>query len=390
MNYKTLKDADLKGKRVLVRMDLNVPIQDGKVSDTTRIDRLKETINFLINSEATKVIILSHYGRPKGRVNPDYSLSFLPAVLTKQWGVEVGFGENSDARVCLFENLRFNAGEESNDLEFAKSLAAHGDIYINDAFSCAHRAHASTEGITHYLPSYAGMAMAAELKALSNALEAPTKPVMAIVGGAKISTKLSVLHNITKKVDYLVLGGAMANTFLLAQGQDVGASMCEKDMIEEAQNIMRDATKNGCKIITPLDCIVTEKLEENAHYETAILPEFPSNKSAIDVGEKSIQNVCDILNDCKTLLWNGPMGVFEIKPFDKGTNKIAQHAAQLSTAGKLLSVAGGGDTVAAIDNAGVVNDFSYVSTAGGAFLEWLEGKTLPGIAALEQAAQKAA
>ncbi len=390
MNYNTLENADLADKNILVRMDLNVPVQDGQVSDTTRIDRLKATVDFLIKSDAKKIMILSHFGRPKGQENSDYSLAFLPAILTARWGVEVGFGENSDARVCLFENLRFNPGEKSNASDFAQSLAAHGDIYINDAFSCAHRAHASTEGITHFLPSYAGMAMAAELKALSSALEAPTKPVMAIVGGAKISTKLSVLHNITKKVDFLVLGGAMANTFLLAQGQDIGASMCEKDMVDEAQNIMRDAAQNKCEIITPLDCIVTEKLEENAQYETTTLPNFPSNKSAIDVGDKSIQNVCNILNDCKTLLWNGPMGIFEIKPFDNGTNKIAQHAAQLSVAGKLLSVAGGGDTVAAIDNAGVVNEFSYVSTAGGAFLEWLEGKTLPGIAALEQAAEKAA
>lgn len=390
MNYKSLRDAPLKDKTVLVRMDLNVPVQNGTVSDTTRIDRLKPTIDFLAQSDAKKIIILSHYGRPKGKENPDYSLAFLPPVLSQQWGIEVGFGEESTARVTLFENLRFNPGEESNHPAFAKMLAAQGDVFVNDAFSCAHRAHASTEGITHFLPSYAGLAMEGELKALSNSLEAPTKPVMAIVGGAKISTKLSVLHNIIKKADYLVLGGGMANTFLLAQGQEIGASLCEKDMIDEAQAIMAQAKKENCEIITPLDCVVVEKLEENAAHDIVVLPNFPEGKSAIDVSDKSIANVCDILEGCKTLLWNGPMGVFEIKPFDNGTNKIAKHAAELTKAGKLLSVAGGGDTVAAIDNAGVIKDFSYVSTAGGAFLEWLEGKTLPGIAALEEAAKKAA
>jgi len=390
MNYNTLKNADLNNKTVLIRMDLNVPVQDGTVTDTTRIDRLKPTIDYLMQSGAKKIKILSHFGRPKGQENPDFSLSFLPPFLSKQWGIDVGFGEDSDSKITLLENIRFHTGEEQNNPEFSKVLASKGDIFINDAFSCAHRAHASTEGIANFLPSYAGLAMEGELKALQNALEAPTKPVMAIVGGAKISTKLSVLNNLIHKVDYLVLGGAMANTFLLAQGQDVGASMCEKDMIDEAQNIMSEATKIGCKIITPLDCIVVEKLEENAKHQTATLPEFPEGMSAIDVGNRSIQNVCDLLDDCKTLLWNGPMGVFEIKPFDNGTNKIAQYAAQLTTGGKLLSVAGGGDTVAAIDNAGVINDFSYVSTAGGAFLEWLEGKTLPGIAALENAAKKAA
>lgn len=390
MDYKTLNNADLNNKAILVRMDLNVPVQNGVVTDTTRIDRLKPTIDFLTKSGAKKIIIFSHYGRPKGQENPDYSLAFLPSVLSKQWGIEVGFGEESAARVTLFENLRFNPGEESNHPAFAKSLAEHGDVFVNDAFSCAHRAHASTEGITHFLPSYAGLAMEGELKALKNSLEAPVKPVMAIVGGSKISTKLSVLHNIVQKADYLVLGGGMANTFLLAQGQEIGASLCEKNMVEEAQSIIKKATQENCQIITPLDCVVAEKLEENAPHDIAVLPDFPSNKSAIDVSEKSITNVCDLLDQCKTLLWNGPMGVFEIKPFDNGTNKIAQHAAGLTKAGKLLSVAGGGDTVAAIDNAGVINDFSYVSTAGGAFLEWLEGKTLPGIAALEQAAQKAA
>jgi phosphoglycerate kinase len=390
MNYKTLRDADLKNKTVLVRMDLNVPVQDGKVSDTTRIDRLKPTIDYLIESGIKQAKIISHFGRPKGQKNPDFSLSFLPPVLSEQWGVDVGFGEETDTQITLLENIRFHDGEEKNDPNFAKQRAKKADLYINDAFSVSHRAHASTEGITHFLPSYAGLAMEAELKTLENALESPISPVMAIVGGSKISTKLSVLNNLIYKVDYLVLGGAMANTFLLAKGQNVGASMCEKDMIAEAQNIMAEADKIGCQIVTPLDCVVTGKLEENAAHEITILPDFPDNKSAVDVGEKSIANVCSLLDNCNTLLWNGPMGVFEIKPFDNGTNKIAQYAAQLTKEGKLLSVAGGGDTVSAIDNADVIDDFSYVSTAGGAFLEWLEGKTLPGIAALENAAQKAA
>lgn len=390
MNYKTLNDALLKNKTILIRMDLNVPYQNGEVTDTLRIERLKPTIDFLMKAGVKKIKILSHFGRPKGEADTEYSLSFLPPYLEKIWGVPVDFNNTGTEQITLLENTRFNSGEESNATDYSKTLASMGDIYINDAFSCAHRAHASTEGITHFLPSYAGLAMEAELKALQNALESPQKPVMAIVGGSKISTKLHVLHNLIHKTDYIVLGGAMANTFMMAKGQDVGASMCEPDMVHEAENIMMGAERIGCHIITPLDCVVTEKLQENAKYKTIILPDFPKSMSAIDVGEKSIANVCHLMEKCKTLLWNGPMGVFEIKPFDNGTNKIAQYAAQLTKAGKLLSVAGGGDTVSAIDNAGVVNDFSYVSTAGGAFLEWLEGKTLPGIKALEESAKKAA
>ena len=389
MDFKTLNDFDVNGKTIILRADLNVPVQNGNVSDTTRIDRLKPTIDYLQNKKA-KIIIISHFGRPKGEVNPEYSLEFLPPTLEKQWGYKIGFGKDSNENITLLENLRFNAGETANDPQFAKELASLGDIYVNDAFSTAHRAHASTEAITHFMPSAAGLLMEAELKALDDALEHPQHPVLAIVGGSKISTKLGVLHNMVEKVDYLVLGGAMANTFLLANGQEVGTSMCEKDMIEEAQKISDHAKKAGCEIVLPKDCVVVEKLAENAPSDIVTLDTFPKNKSAVDVGNQSIENVCSILEKCKTVLWNGPMGVFEIKPFDNGTNKIAQKVASLTKEQKLISVAGGGDTVSALDNAGAVDDFSYISTAGGAFLEWIEGKELPGVAALAKSAAKAA
>jgi phosphoglycerate kinase len=389
MNFKTLRDFDLENKIVLLRADLNVPVQNGKVTDTTRIDRLKPTIDYLRNHKA-RVIIISHFGRPKGEEKPEFSLKFLPPVLEKQWGCKVGFGKESDEEVQLLENLRFNPGEEKNDSGYAKQLASLGDIYINDAFSTSHRAHASTEGITHFLPSGAGLLMEAELKALHDALENPQHPVLAIVGGAKISTKLNVLNNIVKKVDYLVLGGAMANTFLVADGHDMGQSMCEKDMLEEARKIKKTAQEQGCEIVLPLDCVAVEKLKENADFETVDAENFPAGKSAVDIGPKSIKNLNDILEKCKTVLWNGPLGVFEIKPFDKGTNAVAQKVATLTKEGKLISVAGGGDTVSALDNAGAVDDFSYISTAGGAFLEWIEGKELPGVAALQKSSAKAA
>ncbi len=382
MTFKTLRDFDLNNKTVLLRADLNVPVQNGNVSDTTRIDRLKPTIDYL-NQYDCKVIILSHYGRPKGQINMDYSLSFLPPTLQKQWGIEVGFGEDSTEKFRLFENLRFNAGEETNDAAYAQELAALGDIFINDAFSTAHRAHASTENLARLLPCAAGLLMETEINALTNALEAPEKPVLAVVGGSKISTKLSVLQNMVKKVDYLVLGGGMANTFLLAQGREIGTSLSEKDMIDEAQKIMETAKNSGCEIILPVDCVIVEKLEAGISSETVSLDNFPINKAAVDVGEKSITALENILENCKTILWNGPLGVFEIPPFDNATNKIAQKAATLTKEGKLLSVAGGGDTVAALDNAGAIGGFSYISTAGGAFLEWIEGKELPGVAALK-------
>ena len=389
MSFKTLHDFDLSDKTVLLRADLNVPVQDGKISDFTRIDRLKPTIDYL-NQNAKRIIILSHYGRPKGEVNNDYSLSFLPETLSTHWETQIGFDEDSDTKITLKENLRFHKGEEANDKDFAKALAALGDVYINDAFSCAHRAHASTEGITHLLPSGAGLLMEAELNALSDALENPEKPVMAIVGGAKISTKLSVLHNLVKKVDYLVLGGGMANTFLFANNQMVGKSLCEEDMVNEARQIERTAKENNCEIILPKDCVIVSELKEGTESSTTALPHFPEDKMAVDAGVESIKNVCDVLDACKTVLWNGPFGVFEIKPFDNATNQVAKKVAQMTKDKKLISVAGGGDTVSALDNAGVIDDFSYISTAGGAFLEWLEGKELPGVAALSAQNKKAA
>lgn len=284
MNFKTIKDFGVNGKTVLLRADLNVPVRDGKVTDTTRIDRVKPTIDYLLSQNA-KIVILSHYGRPKGQENPDFSLEFLPEELSRQWATPVGFGEDSNEQITLLENLRFNPGEEANDASFAEQLANLGDIYVNDAFSCAHRAHASTESITHILPSCAGLSMEAELNALNDALEAPETPVMAIVGGAKVSTKLSVLHNLVKKVDFLTLGGGMANTFLLAKGYDMGASLCEKDMIDEANRILTTAAQENCEIILPIDCAAVENLEEGASYTTERAEAFPSEKSAVDVSE---------------------------------------------------------------------------------------------------------
>ena len=393
-HFKTLNDFDLKDKRVLLRADLNVPTQDGKVTDTTRIDRLKDTVDYLVKAGA-KVIVLSHFGRPKGSVNPDYSLAFLPPVLKQQWGHDVAFASDcigepaaqavatlSGGQIVLLENLRFHKGEEANDPAFIKELAKLGDIYINDAFSAAHRAHASTEGLAHILPTGAGFLMEAELNALQSALEAPQKPVAAIVGGAKISTKLSVLHNLVQKVDFLVLGGGMANTFLFAQGIEVGKSLCEKDMADEAKKIMDAADKAGCKIVLPSDRVTVTEFGENAPHEITPADKLPAEREAVDIGPQSIQDIGAILEDCKTVLWNGPMGVFEVKPFDSGTNALARKVADLTKAGKIVSVAGGGDTVSALENAGVTSDFTYISTAGGAFLEWMEGKVLPGVAAL--------
>ncbi|CAG0907758.1 unnamed protein product [Cyprideis torosa] len=389
MNFKTLRDFDLNGKTVLLRADLNVPMQDGKVSDTTRIDRLKPTIDYL-GTQNCKVIILSHFGRPKGKENPEFSLSFLPPVLTKQWGINVDFGKEGSEKFTLLENLRFNAGEEANDIAYAKELAALGDIFVNDAFSAAHRAHASTESLAHLLPCAAGLLMEAELNALSKALEAPKKPVVAIVGGAKISTKLSVLNNLIQKVDTLILGGGMANTFLYAMGVPVGLSLCEKDMAEEAKAISKKAESLNCEIVLPTDRIAIREFKENAAHEIIGLDSIAEDQETVDIGPETIKHIESILDGAKTVLWNGPMGVFEMKPFDNGTNKVAQAVATRTKSGQLISVAGGGDTVSALDNAGVLNDFSYISTAGGAFLEWIEGKELPGVVALQKQAAKAA
>jgi phosphoglycerate kinase len=396
MNYKTIEDMDLNGKTVLLRGDLNVPAQDGKVTDTTRIDRLKGTVDYLVNNGA-KVLVLSHFGRPKGEKNPEYSLEFLTPVLAGRWCHPVKFAndcigepakklaaELNPGEIGLLENVRFYKGEEKNDPEFVKQLAENGDIFVNDAFSAAHRAHASTEGLAHVLPVAAGLLMRDEIDALTKALEAPEKPVAAVVGGAKISTKLDVLNNISQKVDYLIIGGGMANTFAYAKGVEVGKSLCEKDMADEARKIMETAEKSGCKIILPVDRVIVSELKEGASYEISTSNNMPADKEAIDIGPQSIAEISGILENCKTVLWNGPMGVFEIKPFDKGTNEVAKKVAELTQAGRILSVAGGGDTVSALENAGVADKFSYISTAGGAFLEWMEGKVLPGVAALSK------
>ncbi len=400
MTFKTIKDFDIKGKRVLLRADLNVPADAGSVTDTTRIDRLKPTVDALTKGGA-KVVVLSHFGRPKGR-DEENSLKFILPSLKQSWGVDVAFAndcvgadaENAvaalkDGDVVLLENLRFHAGEEKNDAEFTKRLAKLGDLYVNDAFSAAHRAHASTEGLAHLLPAAAGLLMEAELNALSDALETPKKPVAAIVGGAKISTKLSVLDNLVRKVDYLVLGGGMANTFLFAQGVNVGKSLCEKDMADEARKIMATAKDAGCEIVLPTDRVCVKEFGAGVPTEVRDVKDIPDDMEAVDIGPKTVEALHDLFEGCNTILWNGPMGVFEVKPFDNGTNGLAQSVAKLTKAGKVISVAGGGDTVSALENAGVVDQFSYVSTAGGAFLEWLEGKTLPGVAALNKQAKAA-
>lgn len=392
---------ELEGRIVLLRADLNVPAKDGAVTDTTRIDRLKPTIDFLRENGA-KTLILSHFGRPKGERNMEYSLAFLPTVLEKQWGVPVAFAEDcigsaaetaaqnlENGQFALLENLRFHKGEEANDADFARKLAALGDLYVNDAFSAAHRAHASTEGLAHLLPSAAGLLMEAELTALQDALETPQRPVAALVGGAKISTKLDVLGHLIEKVDMLILGGGMANTFLYAQGKDMKASLCEKDMADTARAIMDKAAQQNCRILLPVDGMAASEFAENAHYEICGNDDIPDGKMVLDIGPQTIKALEEALDSAKTLLWNGPLGAFEIAPFDTGTNAIARYAAKLTKSGALKSVAGGGDTVAALEKAGVAEDFSYISTAGGAFLEWLEGKTLPGVAALS-ARKKAA
>lgn len=401
MQFNSINDLDVKGKRVLTRIDLNVPTKDGKVTDMTRIDRAKDTIDLLCDKGA-KVIVMAHFGRPKGARNDEFSLKFLPPVLRQQWGRNVAFAEDcigneaqqavsalQNGDVLLLENLRFHAGEEKNDPAFVAELAKLGDVYVNDAFSAAHRAHASTEGLAHEMPTAAGLLMDAELNALADALEAPKKPVMAVVGGAKISTKLSVLHNLVQKVDYLVLGGGMANTFLLVDGVEVGKSLCERDMVEEARQITKEAEKAGCKIILPKDRIALKEFGENAPHDVVDVNALPADMEAVDIGPATVAYLEELLDGCKTVLWNGPMGVFEVNPFDNGTNALAKAVATRTASGDLISVAGGGDTVSALENAGVADQFTYVSTAGGAFLEWLEGKTLPGVAALQQAKKAA-
>lgn len=392
-SFRTLDSVDLKGKRVLVRVDLNVPVDNGIVTDSTRIERVAPALTELADKGA-KVILLSHFGRPKGRDTKN-SLKPVAAEVARVVKRPVKFvddciGEKAEQAVasarngdilCL-ENTRFYPGEEKNDPEFVAQLAKLGDIWVNDAFSAAHRAHASTEGLGHKLPAYAGRAMQAELEALGKALETPQRPVVAIVGGAKISTKLDLLSNLLAKVDVLVIGGAMANTFLLAQGKQVGKSLVERDLLDTARKIMDEAKTKGREIVLPVDAVVAEKFEANAPSKAVSVDAVPESSMILDIGPKSVEHVVSVLARAKTLVWNGPFGAFEMEPFDAGTVSVAEAAAELTQAGKLVTVAGGGDTVAALNVAGVSDRFTYISTAGGAFLEWLEGKALPGVEVL--------
>ncbi len=394
MALKTLDDLDIAGKRVLVRVDFNVPMRDGKITDTTRIDRALETLNEL-SGKGAKVVILSHFGRPKGQAVPEMSLKPVADALAKICGKPIAFasdciGDAASSAIAatppggfvVLENLRFHSGEEKNDPAFVKALAANGDIFISDAFSAAHRAHASTEGIAHLLPSAAGRLMQAEIEALSEALETPKHPVIAVVGGAKVSSKMAVLGHLARKVDQIVIGGGMANTFLYANGIDIGKSLCEKDMADDARAIVAAAAKANCEIVLPVDCVVADAFAAGAASKTVGLNDVPHDMMILDIGPASIKDLQSRLASARTVLWNGPLGAFEVKPFDTGTNEVARTVAALTRAGSLLSVAGGGDTVSALANAGAEEGFSYVSAAGGAFLEYIEGKVLPGVAAI--------
>jgi phosphoglycerate kinase len=390
MGWKTLDDMDFAGKRALVRVDINVPVDKGVVTDTSRIERIIPTVDD-IHAQGGKVILLAHFDRPKGKVVPEMSLEHIAGTVADVLGLTVTFvssgyaeavDEMEDEEVLLLENLRFHPGEESNDAAFAARLASLGDIYVNDAFSAAHRAHASTEAIAHLLPSCAGRLMAEELGALDAALGNPARPVVAVVGGAKVSTKLDLLGNLVGRVDHLVIGGGMANTFLAAQGINVGKSLCEHDLAETARAILAKAQAAGCEIILPRDIVVARDFKAGAASETCAPDACPADAMILDAGPATVAYIAAVLDRAKTLVWNGPLGAFEIPPFDAATTAAARHAAGLTQAGKLISVAGGGDTVSALNQAGVADDFTYISGAGGAFLEWMEGKTLPGVAAL--------
>ena len=395
-NFKTLDDYDFKGKKVLLRADLNVPAKNGTVTDTTRIDRLAPTIKELALKGA-KIIVVSHFSRPEGKKIPEMSLKIVFNDLGKALGknipltfVDDCIGEKvaseiakmKDGEVLLLENLRFYPQEENNDPDFAKELAKNADIYVNDAFSTAHRAHASTEGVAKLLPNAAGRLMQEELEALNNALTSPQRPVAAIVGGAKISTKLDLLGNLITKVNILIIGGGMANTFLYARGVNIGNSLCEKNMADNARKILSKAKDIGCDIVLPSDFVVAKNLDDGKNAK--ITNVVPNDEMILDVGPKTTKEIINKIETCKTLIWNGPVGAFENKPFDKATFEIANAVANLTKNNNLLSVAGGGDTVSALNKAGVQNNISYISAAGGAFLEWLEGKTLPGVYALQK------
>jgi len=396
MSYKTLADiSDLSGKTALVRVDFNVPVDKGVISDTTRLKVALPTIKAL-QAKGAKIALLAHYDRPKGKVVPEMSLKFVAPALSELLGVTVAFAQDCvgpDAAdvlkilpqggVALLENVRFHKGEEANEPEFAQQLAALGDLYVNDAFSAAHRAHASTEGVARLLPAYAGLSMQRELDALNKALGAPQRPVLGIVGGSKVSTKLDLLKNLVGKLDYLAIGGGMANTFLFAQGFEVGGSLCEKDLKDTALEILAEAKSKGCEILLPLDLVVAKDFKAHAPNRVEALGAALGDDDKIfDAGPMTLAKLNAVMDTCKTLIWNGPLGVFELPPFDAATTGAALHAAELVKSGTLVAVAGGGDTVSALHHAGVVDQMSFVSTAGGAFLEWMEGKDLPGVAAL--------
>ncbi len=392
--FRTLDDADVAGKRVLLRVDLNVPTENGKVTDTTRIERVASTITEIAD-KGGKVILLAHFGRPKGGPDEANSLRPVADAVAEVTGLEVGFATDclgdvaaaaiakmKNGDILLLENTRFYKGEEKNDPAIVEGFAKLGDLYVNDAFSAAHRAHASTEGVAHKLPAFAGRAMQAELEALTIALGAPERPVAAIVGGAKVSSKLELLGNLIKKVDLLIIGGGMANTFLFAAGKAVGKSLCEKDMADTARTIMADADKAGCRIILPVDAVVAKEFKAHAQARVVDVDRVENDEMILDIGPRSVVMIEEALGKVKTLVWNGPFGAFETPPFEAATFGIARTVGFLTRDGKLKAIAGGGDTVAALNTAGVAGQFTYVSAAGGAFLEWMEGKALPGVEAL--------
>jgi phosphoglycerate kinase len=395
MAFRTLDDlGDIKGKRALVRVDLNVPMADGRVTDETRLRALLPTVSELADKGA-KVLLLAHFGRPKGAKHSEMSVSMVLDALQAVLGREVMFvpeiagpvvaqsiGILADGDIALLENTRFWPGEEQNDPELARAVAANGDLYVNDAFSAAHRAHMSTEGLAHVLPAYAGRSMEAELKALEAALGSPEHPVAAVVGGAKVSSKLDVLNNLVKQVDHLIIGGGMANTFLAARGINVGKSLCEHDLADTANAILEAADAAGCTVHLPYDVVTSVEFRANPPVRTVNVHEVAADEMILDVGPAAVEALADVLKTCRTLVWNGPLGAFEMEPFDAATVSLARTAAALTREGSLVSVAGGGDTVAALAHAGVTGDFTFVSTAGGAFLEWMEGKPLPGVDAL--------
>ena len=395
MSFRTLDGVDVRGKRALVRVDFNVPMADGRVADETRLRAALPTIEALRGGGA-KVILLSHFDRPKGRRVASMSLEPVAAPLSRLLGAPVAFAQDcvgpaaaaavaamNQGDVLLLENVRFHAGEETNDPAFAAALAANGDLYVDDAFSAAHRAHASTTGLAHLLPAYAGFAMRREVEALETALGAPKRPVLGVVGGSKVSSKLDLLRNLIGKLDALAIGGGMANTFLFAQGWEVGASYCEKELATTARDIIALAAAQNCQLLLPVDIVVAERAAPGVAARTRALGEVDDGERILDAGPMTVARLEKAMDGARTLIWNGPLGVFETPPFDEATTAAARHAGALARAGKLIAVAGGGDTVAALNHAGAAGDFTFVSTAGGAFLEWMEGKTLPGVAALQ-------